>query len=494
MTIVRPSVALTARRPARSLAAATVALLLAGCATTGAPPPEADAPATPATPAASDTSEPPAASTAFPSTYEPLAHPATVLRNATVFDGTGRRFDDADVLMIDGKVAGVGRDLAIPAGTAEIDASGKWVTPGIVDNHSHLGVYPSPSVRAHADGNEATAPNTAQVWAEHSVWPQDPGFVRALAGGVTALQVLPGSANLFGGRSVTLKPVPARSVQEMKFPGAPYGLKMACGENPKRVYGSRGRQPSTRMGSFASYRAAWIDAQAYRDKWDAYERKRAAGEDAEPPKRDLKLETLKGVLDGEILVHMHCYRADEMLQVLDMAQEFDYRITAFHHAIEAYKIADRLAEANVCASVWADWWGFKMEAYDTVPTNAALVHAAGGCAIIHSDSDMGIQRLNQEAAKVLGDAERMGLAVEPAEAWTWLSLNPARSMGIDHVTGSLEAGKNADVVVWSADPFSVYAKAEKVYVDGALAWDLDNPAHRPITDFELGQPGEGDLK
>src|SRR4029079_197523 len=226
-----------------------------------------------------------------------------------------------------------------PAGTTVIDAGGRFVTPGIIDDHSHLGVYAAPGGDASLDGHEATKPNTAEVWAEHSVWPQDPQFPRNLAGGVTTLQVLPGSANLFGGRSVVLKVVSARTVQEMKFPGAKYGLKMACGENPKRVYQSRG--PSTRMGNVAGYRAAWIQAEAYRRKWDTWN----TTHKGDAPTRDLGLETLAEVLRGNILVHNHCYRADEMAQMIDIAKEFGYKIRAFDHAVESYKVAE-LLKAN----------------------------------------------------------------------------------------------------------------------------------------------------
>jgi imidazolonepropionase-like amidohydrolase len=363
--------------------------------------------------------------------------------------------------------------------------------------HSHLGVYASPGVAAHADGNEATDPVTPQVWAEHSVWPQDPGFATALAGGVTTLHVLPGSANLFGGRGVTLKNVPARTVQGMKFPGAPYSLKMACGENPKRVYGNRNRSPSTRMGNVAGYRAAWIEADAYRRKWKRWRDEVAAGEaeGEEPPQRNLGLETLAGVLDGEILVQNHCYRADEMAQMLDVAREFGYRVTAFHHAVEAYKIADLLAANGVCAAMWADWWGFKMEAFDGIRENVALVDRAdGGCAIVHSDSEDGIQRLNQEAAKAMAAGRRAGLDIPRRRAIRWITSNPARALGIAERTGSLEVGKEADVVIWTGDPFSVYSHAEKVYVDGALIYDRDDPARQPESDFLLGilPPAEAD--
>lgn len=403
-----------------------------------------------------------------------------------MFDGAGTRIDDGVVLLRDGKVEAVGRaGMAVPDGYARVDGRGKFVTPGIIDIHSHLGDYPSPQVDAHQDGNEMTDPITANVWAEHSVWPQDPGFTRAMAnGGITSLQILPGSANLMGGRTVVLKNVPARTVQGMKFPGAPYGLKMACGENPKRVYGEKGRMPSTRMGNFAVNRQTWIEAQDYRRKRDA----------GELDKRDLKLETLAGVLDGEILVQNHCYRADEMALVLDMAREFGYKVSTFHHAVEAYKIGDLLRDAGTCSAIWADWWGFKLESYDGIPENAAILQQAGACVVIHSDDENGIQRLNQEAAKARGAARRMGIEVSDAEVIRWLTLNPARAMGIDRMTGSLEPGKMADVVLWNANPLSIYARPEKVWVDGALLFDATDRKRRPVTDFELGQPGEGDVK
>lgn len=430
----------------------------------------------------------------YPSTYKPYPSPTVLLTNATVYDGIGSVFENYDVLLTDGNISAIGESLDAGEDAEIIDATGKFITPGIIDNHSHLGVYPSPSVTAHGDGNEISGPVTAEVWAEHGIWPQDPGFTRALAGGVTSLQVLPGSANLFGGRGVTLKNVLSRTVQGMKFPNAPYTLKMACGENPKRVYGYGGGSfpggaPYSRMGNVAGYRSSWIQAAEYKAKWEKW-----ADEGGDPPTRNLELDTLKGVLDGDILVHMHCYRADEMAQVIDMSKEFGYKVTSFHHAVESYKIADKLAEAGICSSMWADWWGFKMEAYDGIPENIPMVHNAGACAIVHSDSDIGIQRLNQEAAKALADGRRAGIDISKADAWTWLSANPARSLGIFDKTGSLEAGKDADVVVWTADPFSVYANPEKVFIDGALMFDRTRPELTPVTDFELGQPGEGDVK
>jgi len=482
---------LSTRGLALACLAAACALAIAGCATgTGAAARAsgdgAGSAARPAGMAGSDPASPPSP---YPSTYRRQPSPALLVAHATVLTATGQRLENASVLLRDGKIAAVGPDAAVAAaaGDAQVfDATGKWVTPGLIDPHSHLGVYASPAVAANADGNEATNPDTADVWAEHSVWPQDPQFPLALAGGVTTLQILPGSANLFGGRSITVKNVPALGVDAMKFPGAPQGLKMACGENPKRVYGERGRAPSTRMGNVAGYREAWIRAARYRERWREYDDKKAHGKDADPPDRDLGLETLAGVLDGKILVQNHCYRADEMLEMIDVAHEFGYRIAAFHHAVEAYKIAGVLASNGICADMWADWWGFKMEALDGIRENIAMVAHAGGCAVVHSDSAIGIQRLNQEAAKAMAAGNRAGIVTTPEEAIRWITLNPARSIGIDRQTGSLETGKMADVVVWSGNPFDVYSRAEQVYIDGALMYDRHDPRHQPVTDFELG--------
>jgi imidazolonepropionase-like amidohydrolase len=321
--------------------------------------------------------------------------------------------------------------------------------------------------------------------------PQDPGFRTALIGGVTTLQILPGSANLIGGRSVVLKNVPSVTYQGMKFPGAAQGLKMACGENPKRVYGADKKVfPSTRMGNMAGYRAQWAEAQEYLRDQQEYQKKLAAGaKDAKPPKRDLRLDTLAAALRGDIIVHMHCYRADEMAAVIDMSKEFGYHVAAFHHAAEAYKISDLLAQQGVCAAMWADWWGFKMESYDGIPENMALVDAApGGCAIIHSDSEEGIQRLNQEVAKAMTYGERAGLSIPPERAVRWMTANPAKSLGLSDRIGTLEPGKMADVVVWNGTPFSVYALADLVFIDGAVRYERAHPERTPESDFLLGQP------
>jgi imidazolonepropionase-like amidohydrolase len=454
------------------------------------------------------------ASEPFPSTYQVPAASPVLIQGATLLTGTGERIDGADILIADGRIQSIGKGLVAPAGARIVDAKAKWVTPGLIDIHSHLGVYASPAVKGLDDGNEATSPVTSNVWAEHSVWPQDPGFETALEGGVTTLQILPGSANLIGGRSVVVKNVQGATYQAMKFPGAAYGLKMACGENPKRVYGEKHQAPSTRMGNVAGYRQAFADAQDYQQQWDKYTRELAefnkkkaeradgaakkpkdkdAAADKEltppsPPKRDLKLETLAEVMKGNIRVHMHCYRSDEMATMLDVADEFGFKIVAFHHAVEAYKIADRLADKGVCAAMWADWWGFKMEAYDGVQENLAMVDfPERSCAIVHSDSGDGIQRLNQEAAKAMAHGRRVGLSVPPERAIRWLTSNPAKSLGLEDRIGTLEAGKAADVVIWNGNPFSVYALAEQVFIDGALKFDRAHPPLKPRSDFLLGR-------
>ncbi|MUV12971.1 amidohydrolase family protein [Lysobacter sp. HX-5-24] len=456
----------------KPIVAVIATVLIAGCASSAT---KSDAPA-----AAS--ARPSWLDDPYPSTYQRVQSPPVLITGATVLTGTGTRLENADVLLQDGKVVAVGTGLQAPAGATRVDAQGKWVTPGIIDIHSHLGVYPSPGMSAHSDGNEMTGPVTPNVWAEHSIWPQDPGFLTALAGGITSLQVLPGSANLIGGRGATLKNVPSTTYQSMKFPGAPWGLKMACGENPKRVYGQKGG-PATRMANVAGYRAAFIEAADYMKK-----QKGGEGKDAEPGKRDLKNDTLAGAINGDIRVHIHCYRADEMATMLDLAKEFGFKISAFHHGVEAYKIADKLAAAGTCGALWADWWGFKMEAFDGIQENIALVdRAPNGCAIVHSDSEEGIQRLNQEAAKVIANAHRIGIDITPEHAIVWITQNPAKAMGIDGMTGTLEPGKMGDLVVWNGNPFTVYAHAEQVYVDGARLYDRNDPSRQPKSDFMLGQ-------
>jgi imidazolonepropionase-like amidohydrolase len=469
---------------------------------------------------------------------KPPAAPPVVIRGATLMLATGRTIGRGTIILDKGKIAVVAEgDLPAPTGAVVIDAAGKFVTPGLVDTHSHLGVYPTIDTLGARDGNEATSPTTPEAQTADAFWPQDPGIERAAAGGVTTIQVLPGSANLIGGRAITVKLRPASSPREMHVVGAPDGLKMACGENPKRVYGQgRHSAPSTRMGNLALQRAAFIKAKKLRDQWArwgeqesrriegdskkraAYEQKRAdraqrdascrangepdpceawrrewkkepldepgGGDPVPTPDRDPGTETLVAALEGRVLVHVHCYRADDMMAMIALSDEMGFRVRSFHHAIEAYKIRDVLAARQIAVSTWADWWGFKMEAYDGIPENAALVHQGGGRAIIHSDSEEGIQRLNQEASKAMESGKRAGIPITEEDAIRWVTSNPAWALGIDHRVGSLEAGKDADVVLWDRNPFSVYARAEQVWIDGALVFERGKPHW---SDFELGQ-------
>lgn len=470
---------------------AIVGALIWGCsssqvAASPAPAP-APAPATPAPP--QDTtarvnvgpgglSEPNA--DPFPSTYKPAPARTTLIRNATIMTATGTTIPGGSILLQNGKIVALGATVNAPADADLVDGTGKFVTPGIIDTHTHLGVYPAPGVDALSDGNEMTNPSTPNVWAEHSVFPQDPQFPRALAAGVTTIQVLPGSANLIGGRSVVLKVVPSPTVRGMKFPGAKYGLKQACGENPKRVYAQRG--PSTRMGNVAGWRAQYVQAEAYRRRWDKW----LADRKGDPPARDLAMETLAEVLRGNIFVQWHCYTAADMEGAMEVADEFGFRIRSFHHGVEAYKLADILAAKSISASLWSDWGGFKIEAMDGVRANLALIHNAGGRAIVHSDDASGMQRLNQDAAKSVSEARGLGINISDEDAIKWITINPAWALGLDDRIGSLEPGKNADVVLWDKYPFSIYAKPEKVWIDGALSFDRLDVSQRWRTDFELG--------
>lgn len=422
----------------------------------------------------------------FPSTYRPAAPTDTLLVNATILDGAGERYEHASLLIRGGLVAALAENIDAPESVRVIDAEGRWITPGIVDPHSHLGSGSMPYTPVELsswDVNEIGDPVVPHLYVETTIRTQDPGFAAALAGGVTTIQVLPGSVNLFGGYSVVLKNVPARTPQAMKFPGAPPGMKMACGENPKYNYSELGRAPKTRMGIVAGYQEVLDGATEYLDKLGRFRR----GEDDEPP-HDPKLAAVAAALEGKMRVHFHCYRADDMAIVLDVARHYGLPITAFHHASEAYKIPDLLVERDVCSVVFANWWGFKMEVFDAIRENAAMLEAFGACVTLHSDSAITGQRLNLEAAKAMAAGQHAGLDIPREVAIQWITLNPARILGLDDRIGSLTRGKNADVVLWSGDPFSVYTRADLVFIDGALVYDRSDPADQLVSDFILGQP------
>jgi imidazolonepropionase-like amidohydrolase len=434
--------------------------------------------------------------------------PAIAIKNATIMTATGTTITDGTIVLVGGAIQAIGpaASVTVPGDARVIDGKGKFVSPGIIDTHSHIGVYSAPNGAAHGDGNEATGPNTAQVRAQYAYWPQDPQIARAIQGGVTSALILPGSANLIGGEGFIVTMKPGRTSDEVAFPGAPRTLKMACGENPKRVYGEKGG-PQTRMGVYAGFRTAFHDARAYLGKQQAYrrarelwlkKRARAAELEAQHPGRpkvkaeaapdpmgvDLRLETLAAVLRGEILVQIHCYKASDIAEMVAIADEFGFKIRSFHHALEAYKVRDLLVAKGIGINTWSDWWGFKLEAFDGIPENAALFHEQGGKPTIHSDSAIGIQRLHQDAAKAAASGRAIGIKLTDEEVLRWVTANAAWVLGIDDVTGTLERGKRADVVVWSGSPLSVYSRAEVVIAGGEVTYERTKGL--TPSDFELG--------
>ncbi len=396
----------------------------------------------------------------------PAAHNDVVIKNATVMTVTHGNIKNGSVYIKDGKIAAVGESVNAPASATVIDAAGKYLTPGIIDSHSHIAL--------DDDVNEATSPITPQMMMKDAFDYQDKAIYRALAGGVTTSLLLHGSANMIGGQAVVIKHKYGATRDGMLFPNAPRSIKFASGENPKRVYGERNQLPSTRMGNFAVQREALVQAQDYMREWDAYNDKVKRGDkdakDATPPKHDLKLDALADVLRGKIMVQIHIYRSDEMLTEIAMAKEFGYKIRAFHHALEAYKVADQLAANNIAIATFADWWGFKQEAWDAIPWNATLSTRKGVRVAIKSDSEDYTRRLNQEAAKTM----RYGGATEE-EALKMITLNPAWIIGVDDRVGSIDVGKDADLVLWDGYPLSTTGVPEKVLIDGDVYFDRSQP-------------------
>jgi imidazolonepropionase-like amidohydrolase len=391
------------------------------------------------------------------------AHTDIVIKNATVMTVTHGNIKNGSVYIKDGKIAAVGESVNAPANATVIDAGGKYLTPGVVDCHSHIAL--------DDDVNEATSPVTPHMIMKDAFDYQDKAIYRALAGGVTTSLLLHGSANMIGGQAVVIKHKYGDTRDAMLFPNAPGSIKFASGENPKRVYGGRDQLPSTRMGNFEVQREALIQAQDYIHEWDNYNDKVKRGDkDASMPKHDLKLEALADVLHGKLMVQIHCYRADEMLTEMTMAKEFGYNLRAFHHALEAYKIADQLAANNVGIATFADWWGYKQEAWDAIPWNAVMAMRKGVRVAIKSDSEDYTRRLNQEAAKTM----RYGGATEE-EALKMITLNAAWIIGVDDRVGSIDVGKDADLVIWNGYPLSTTGVPEKVLIDGAIYFDRTQP-------------------
>src|ERR1700761_5232190 len=386
-----------------------------------------------------------------------------VIKNATVMTASHGTIQNGAVWVHAGKIAGVGATVSAPADAVKIDATGKFLTPGIIDPHSHSAL--------DSDVNEATSPVTPSMMMIDAFDNRDKALYQALAGGVTTELLLHGSANMIGGQAVVIKNKFGFSRDAMLFPNAPRSIKFASGENPKRVYGSRGQLPSTRMGNFEVMRQSFEDAKVYMAKWDDYNAKVAKGDkDVQKPGVDLKLDALADVLRGKLYVQIHCYRADEFLTEEAIAKQYGYKIRAFHHALEMYKVGDKIAPTGTGIATFADWWGFKDEAWDAIPWNAVMSMREGVRVALKSDSNDYVRRLNQEAGKMI----HYGGATEE-EALRMITLNPAWIIGVDDRVGSIDAGKDADLGIWNVDPLSTYARAEKVYIDGDLFFDSSLP-------------------
>jgi len=402
------------------------------------------------------------------------AHNELVITDAYVMTVTHGNLKKGSVYIKDGKIAAVGESVNAPSSATVVDAGGKFLTPGIIDSHSHIAL--------DDDVNEATSPVTPHMMMIDAFDYQDKAIYRALAGGVTTSLLLHGSANMIGGQAIVIKHKYGLNRDAMLFPGAPPSIKFASGENPKRVYGRRNELPSTRMGNFEVQREAFVQAQDYMRSWDDYNAKLKRGDkDATAPKHDLKLDALADVLRGKFLVQIHCYRADEFLTEISIAKEFGYKIRAFHHALEAYKVPEKLAAENIAIATFADWWGYKQEAWDAIPWNAVMSMRKGVRVAIKSDSDDFARRLNQEAGKTI----RYGGATEE-EALKMITINAAWIIGVDDHVGSIEPGKDADLVIWDGYPLSSAAVPNKVFIDGDVYFDRSLP-HYGMPHYTEGQ-------
>lgn len=390
-----------------------------------------------------------------------------LIQNATVLTVTKGIIEKGSVLIRDGKIAAVGANIAVPSGATVIDANGKFLMPGIIDCHSHI--------IAEAI-NEGTLSVSSMVDVGDVLNPEDIAIYRALAGGVTTANILHGSANSIGGKCVVVKTRWGKSAEELKFEGALPGIKFALGENPKRrgevAFGAPSatppRYPGTRMGVEEVIREAFTQAREYQASFKAYDAKKATGEIAIPPARDLKLEALVEVLDGKRLVHAHCYRQDEILMLLHVADEFGFKIRTLQHVLEGYKVAKEIAAHGAGASTFSDWWAYKVEAYDAIPYNAAIMMKKGVVVSINSDDAELMRHLNTEAAKTM----KYGGLTE-TEALSTITINPAKQLMIDKRVGSIEVGKDADMVIYDQHPLSTFAKVEKVFIDGRIYFDRD---------------------
>jgi imidazolonepropionase-like amidohydrolase len=385
----------------------------------------------------------------------------TLIRNATILTITHGTLQGSDILIRKGKIAAIGQNLKASANARVIDATGKFVMPGIIDCHSHTMLDAV---------NELTYSVTSMARIRDVLNPTDEAIYRALAGGVTTANLLHGSGNAIGGQNTVVKFKYGRPIEEFIFPGAPPGIKFALGENPKRTNfnppGGGRRYPATRMGVEEVIRDAFVRARDYKAAWDEYRAKSRRDRNLIPPRRDLELEPLVEVLEGKRLVHAHCYRADEILMLINIADEFGFKVRTFQHGLEGYKVAREIARHGAGASIFADFWGYKIEAYDAIPYNAAILMRAGVNVSLNSDSDERMRRLNIDAAKMIRYGD-----VPEEEALKMITLNPAWQLGIQERVGSLEVGKDADITIWNAHPLSVYSHVEMTLIDGEVFFD-----------------------
>ena len=393
------------------------------------------------------------------------SNPVIVIQNATILTVTKGTIEHGSILIKDGKIIEVGASVKVPKDATVIDAAGKFVTPGIIDCHSHIAVDGSVNEGSISVSSIA---NIAEVLNSDDI-----DIYRDLAGGVTTANILHGSANAIGGQTIVIKLRWGQPAAKLPFEGALPGIKFALGENPKRsnfsIPGQPKRYPATRMGVEETIRAAFTEARDYKNAWDAYNKKVASGDkNAQPPRRDLRLDPLVEVLEGKRYVHSHCYREDEILMLLRVAKEFGFKVRTFQHVLEGYKVADELAAAGVGASTFSDWWAYKVEAYDAIPYNAALMTRRGVVVSINSDDAEEATHLNQEAAKTMKFG---GLSHD--EALKLVTINPAIQLGIDKRVGSIEVGKDADLAIYNRDPLSAYAVVQKTLVDGRVLFDRD---------------------
>ena len=392
-------------------------------------------------------------------------NPGTVfIQNATVLTVTHGDIEHGSILIRDGKIVAVGADLKAPEGAAIIDATGQYVMPGIIDCHSHIAVDGSVNEAGPAVSSMA---NIADV-----LNPDDINIYRDLAGGVTTANILHGSANPIGGQTIVIKLRWGKPASELPFQGALPGIKFALGENPKHSNfepppGVQPRYPATRLGVEEVIRQAFIEAREYKKQWDDYNQRKAAGErNLIPPRRDVRLDPLVEVMEGKRYVHAHCYRADEILMLIRVANEFGFKVRTFQHVLEGYKIADEIAATGAGGSTFSDWWAYKMEAFDAIPYNAALMADRGVIVSVNSDDAQEARQLNQEAAKSMKNG---GLSAN--DALKLITLNPAIQLGIDARAGSIDVGKDADLAIYNHDPLSVYAVVQKTLIDGQVYFD-----------------------